>query len=169
MAVVLIHYPAEAARLDELRTYGLPRLLLVDEAGPAPELEGIDEDWIRLPAHSRDLAMRVETLEELGKLQSHKPLPEPPRVDESELLHHGDRWVALSSIEARLIRALIDRFGSAVRREALIDATWPDDKVNPNILNVHMVKLRRRIECLGLTIHTLRGYGYLLDSSTGRY
>jgi DNA-binding response OmpR family regulator len=158
--VVLVRWPAEAGRRDELRRRGLPCLLLVED-GADPPLAGPEdlEDWIRVPAGDVDLRARVEVLRRRGEARS-DPSPE---LDEDGVLRLGDRWVSLPPVEARLTAALLDRYGAVVSRDALARAGWPAGAPGRNALDVHMLRLRRRLSPLGLAIRTVRSRGYLLE------
>lgn len=90
---------------------------------------------------------------------------EIPELDESGLLRLGESWVPLSPVGLRLTVALLDRYRSVVSREALARAGWPEDPPNRNVLDVHMVRLRRRVAPLGLSIRTVRSRGYLLEKT----
>ena len=74
------------------------------------------------------------------------------------------RWVSLPPVEARLMGALLDRFGAVVSREQLAKAGWPRGAPGRNALDVHMLRLRRRISPIGLAIKTVRSRGYLLEA-----
>ena len=76
--------------------------------------------------------------------------------------------VALPPVEHRLARALLDRLGTVVTRDALSSAGWPDGAPGRNALDVHVLRLRRRLAPLDLTIHTVRSRGYLLAVSGPR-
>lgn len=155
--VALIRWPDEAERLERARRHGAPRLLLVGPQADPPPVADPLEDWVRLPAPETDLAARVRTLEEraAGSLA-------PPRVADGVLRLDGT-WVALSPVEERLAALLCERFGSVVGRDALMRAAWPDDLPSRNALDVHVLRLRRRIEPLGLEIRTVRSRGYVLQ------
>jgi DNA-binding response OmpR family regulator len=84
-----------------------------------------------------------------------------PVIDDYGLLRCGSAWVALSPIEARLARRFLDRHGELVDRDALGDAGWPDGVPNARSVDSRIKTLRRRVEPLGLKIHTIRGRGYL--------
>ena len=160
MDVVLVRWPAETARRDELRRDGLPRLLLL-EGGVAPPLPDPDdlEDWIRVPAADDDLRARVEGLRRRTEAR-----PDPsPQLDDDGVLRLGSQWVALPPVEARLTAALLDRFGAVVSRDALARAGWPAGAPGRNALDVHMLRLRRRLSPLALAIRTVRSRGYLLE------
>lgn len=158
MKVSLVRWPTETDRLEELRQAGEPRLLLVEQGTP-PVPSDDREDWIRLPADDIDLRVRVETLRRrLGD-----DVSEPPRIDDDGVLRVDDRWVALPPVEARLASALLERFGAVVSRDSLTKAGWPGGSSSRNALDVHVLRLRRRLAPLQLAIRTVRSRGYLLE------
>jgi DNA-binding response OmpR family regulator len=60
---------------------------------------------------------------------------------------------------------LVGGFGAVVSRDRLTRAGWPAGAPRRSALNVHVLRLRRRIDPLGLVIRTVRSRGYLLESS----
>lgn len=65
--------------------------------------------------------------------------------------------------ELLVLEALVLRFGRVVSRQALDQAVYGyDDEIASNALDSHVSRLRRKLEAVGLEIHTLRGIGYLL-------
>jgi DNA-binding response OmpR family regulator len=158
--VVLVRWPVEATRRDELSREGRPRLLLLED-GVAPPLAGPDdlEDWIRVPAGDVDLRARVEGLQRRTEAR----VDPAPALDDDGVLRLGDRWVSLPPVEARLTGALLDRYGAVVSRDALARAGWPAGAPGRNALDVHMLRLRRRLSPLALAIRTVRSRGYLLE------
>ncbi|HEY3096680.1 MAG TPA: winged helix-turn-helix domain-containing protein [Acidimicrobiia bacterium] len=160
MDVVLVRWPEEDARLRQLRASGAPRLLLLNAESAPPELADCLEDWIRLPADDRDVRARVAILS--SRAGTDHPAP---RVDDAGLLRHRGRWVALSPVEAALAVTLVDRFGAVVGRDALARRAWPDGVPTRNALDVHVLRLRRRIAPLGLEIRTVRSRGYLMQAA----
>ena len=164
MDVVLVRWPAEADRRGRLRDAGTPRLLLVEE-GPPPAPADCLEDWIRVPADDADVRARLESITvRLG----HHVSPDAPLLDVDGLLHFGGTWVSLPPVEARLTSALVERFGAVVGREALARAGWPDGAPGRNALDVHVLRLRRRLATVGLSIKTVRSRGYLLEAAVRR-
>jgi DNA-binding response OmpR family regulator len=87
-----------------------------------------------------------------------------PLLDEDGLLHHRDAWVSLSPVEQALAGVLLDRFGAVVTREMLADRAWPAGVPTRNALDVHVLRLRRRVAPVGLEIRTVRSRGYLMQS-----
>jgi DNA-binding winged helix-turn-helix (wHTH) protein len=89
--------------------------------------------------------------------------PDVPTIDEYDLLRRGDEWVALSSSEAVVVALLLERYGRVVGRDRLEAAVWPTAGAPPrSLLNQLMIRVRRRIEPLGLEVTTVRARGYLL-------
>lgn len=158
--VVLLRWPAEHARRDELALQGCPRLLLIEDGVPPVPVDDL-EDWIRVPAGEADLRVRVDGLRQRaeGRL---RPLPE---LDGDGVLRLDGLWVSLPPVEARLTAALLDRYGAVVSRDNLARAGWPQGSPGRNALDVHMLRLRRRLPPLALAIRTVRSRGYLLERS----
>ena len=160
MDVVLVRWPAEAERRTLLRTERTPRLLLVDEGPPPPPSDCL-EDWIRVPADDVDVQARIEGVAVRVGLHV---APDVPDLDVDGVLRFGGAWVSLPPVESRLTTALVDRFGAVVAREALARAGWPDGSPGRNALDVHVLRLRRRLVTVGLAIKTVRSRGYLLEA-----
>lgn len=159
MQVAVLRWPDEEPRRIELRSTRRARLLLVAPEAPAPLVADVLEDWIRLPADDRDLQARIDGL----TLRSQERQTRTPHLDDDGLLRAGEDWVALPPIEARLAAALVQRFGAVVGRDALLRAGWPQGAPNRNVLDVHILRLRRRTDEVGLSIRTVRSRGYLLE------
>lgn len=161
--MVLVPWPREAHRREELAREGLARLLLVEAESPAPPVIDPLEDWIRLPAPDADVRARVETL--LARIRENSS--DMPVLDGNGVLRFDGRRVILPSLEQRLTSALLDRFEAVVSRESLERAGWPDGIASRNALDAYIVRLRRRLAPLGLVIRTVRSRGYLLENGRG--
>lgn len=162
MDVVLLRWPAEAARRDDLAERGVARLLLVENGAAPPAPVDCLEDWIRVPAPELDLRARLAALENRARRHS----PAVPTLDADGVLRFGGAWVSLPPVEARLTQVFVDRFGAVVGRETLARAGWPEGTAGRNALDVHVLRLRRRLTSVGLVIRTVRSRGYLLEAPT---
>jgi DNA-binding response OmpR family regulator len=159
--VVLVRWPEEHLHLGELRDSGVPRLLLVGPDVAPPDSVDPLEDWIRLPADDRDVRARVATLE--ARAADGSSLPE---IDDDGLLRYRDQWVSLSPVERELAGALVERFGAVVGRDLMARRAWPTGAPTRNALDVHILRLRRRIAAVGLEVRTVRSRGYLLQTTS---
>jgi len=163
MKVELIQWPSEEERLSQLRRDQVPRLVLVPEGMAPPLTADVLEDWIRLPAVDEDVRSRVRVLADRADGAEESRVPE---LDENGLLRAGGHWVSLPPVEHRLMVVLLDRYRAVVSRDALARAGWPEGIPGRNVLDVHIVRLRRRLSPLGLAIRTVRSRGYLLEEGT---
>jgi hypothetical protein len=164
MDVALIRWPSERLRRERLRAAAAPRLLLV-ELGSAPPTDGdLLEDWLRIPADEVDLQLRVAGIE--ARARSLAGAVAAPELDGDGVLRVGPAWVSLPPVEARLTSALLDRLGLVVSREALARAGWPEGAPGRNALDVHVLRLRRRLGAVSLAIKTVRSRGYVLEQLT---
>ena len=161
MDVVLLRWPAEADRRDDLIELGTARLLLVEDGATPPHAPDCLEDWIRVPAPELDLRARLAALE--GRATRHSP--SVPTLDTDGVLRFDAAWVSLPPVEARLTRVMVERFGAVVGRETLARAGWPEGTAGRNALDVHVLRLRRRLASVGLVIRTVRSRGYLLEAA----
>lgn len=159
MDVVLLRWPLEQERRAGLVREGRPRLLLVEGQVAAPPPTDCLEDWVRLPVDEADLRARVEAL--AHRARAHRT--DVPELDPDGVLRFGGGWVSLPPVEGRLMQALIERFGAVVSREQLSRTGWPTGAPGRNALDVHVLRLRRRIDRIGLAIRTVRSRGYLLE------
>ena len=159
MDVALLRWPLEQERRQDLALAGMARVLLVDEDQQAPVVTDCLEDWVRMPASQADIDARCRSV--VSRTELHAPLR--PELDPDGVLRSGADWVSLPPGEARLMAALLDRFGAVVSREQLARSGWPKGAPGRNALDVHVLRLRRRISLLGLSIKTVRSRGYLLE------
>ncbi len=159
MDVALLSLPSDAERRALLAAQGVPRLLMIDAEEAPPTLLDCFEDWVRLPASQIDIDARCAAI--LARCSGHGS--ERPVLDHDGVLRCGTDWVSLPPVEARLLEALLDRFGAVVSREALSRSGWPAGAPGRNALDVHVLRLRRRIAPLGVVIKTVRSRGYLLE------
>jgi hypothetical protein len=157
--VVLVRWPAEASRRAELAARQTPRLLLVEGDAVPPDADDCLEDWIRVPAAELEVHLRLGALS--TRAGHHATVA--PSLDPDGVLRFDGTWVALPPVEARLTDAMLRRFGAVVSRDALARSGWPDGAPGRNALDVHMLRLRRRISPLGLAIRTVRSRGYVLE------
>ena len=126
------------------------------------------EDWIRVPAPEQEVRARVDALAVRSQAHLANGKSEPdtlpgPVLDDFGVLRLNGAWVALPPLEARLAEALLERMGAVTSRELLIRAGWPSGTPGRNALDVHVLRLRRRLQPVGLAIRTVRSRGYLME------
>lgn len=159
MDVQRLVWPDDEARREALRRARLPRLLLVGTGGMVPMVTDPLEDWVWASSPDAEVRARIDTLQRRAS-ELNRPVLDPDGV-----LRYASGWTTLPPVEARLCRALVTSFGTVVGRDEIASAGWPDGSPGRNALDVHMLRLRRRVQAVGLTIRTVRSRGYLLDQA----
>ena len=163
--ITWVRWPDEADRLSRLREQRIPRLLLVDGDAPAPVVADEFEDWVRVPAPEEDLRARIEGLSRRAEAAESRW----PHIDDDGVVRFRGRQVVVPGVEGQLMALLVGSFGAVVSRAALTEAGWPHVRANVhakrNALDVAVLRLRRRLEEIGLVISTVRSRGYLLEAA----
>ena len=156
--VQLVRWPAESGRREHLRRLGVPRLLVIEGGATPPVTGDVQEDWVRAPVSREDVRVRLEALN--VRSQAHQQ----PHVDPHGVLRFGGRSTPISPTATDLLLCLVRGYGVLVSREEL-QACLPDSVpcTNRNVLDLHIMRLRRRIKPVGLVIRTVWGRGYLLE------
>jgi DNA-binding response OmpR family regulator len=177
MDVTMLRWPEEESRRSRISLAGEPRLLLVPDGQEPPPVHDCLEDWIRVPAAENEVRARVDAL--AVRSQAHTTngnghngsnghsAPTGPELDDFGVLRVNGAWVALPPLEARLAEALLERLGAVTSRDLLIRAGWPTGAPGRNALDVHVLRLRRRLTPVGLAIRTVRSRGYLMEPAPG--
>jgi DNA-binding response OmpR family regulator len=159
--------------IKRLRSRGckIPILVLTARDHVADRVMGLDlgaDDYLMKPFNAGELGARVRAL-----LRRDHGDPSPVlvignlRVDRS----HATAEVSGRSLQLRRREwAVLDRLtakaGEVVSKERLIAEVFSfDDEVAPNALEVHIARLRRKLEPDGPEIRTVRGLGYMLKAS----
>jgi two-component system OmpR family response regulator len=156
----------QALRAEGIRA---PVLFLTALGAVVDRLSGFNaggDDYVTKPFELAELVARLRALARRAE--------EPISAEAGDLkldpLSHGviagDQKRSLTPTEFRLLGALAERPGEAVRRRRLISAAWPDGAVvHDNTLDVYIARLRRKLEELPTetTIHTAHRVGYRLE------
>lgn len=68
--------------------------------------------------------------------------------------------------EHAVLRALIQRSGDPLSKRDILGRVFPDDQyVQPDVVEVLVLRRRRRLHDSAVGIRTVRGLGYVLESS----
>ena len=103
-----------------------------------------------------DFAAPAPTLEHRGAVLN---------TADASLMYRGQR-IELTKNDYRILQTLLERKGSVVSRETLMEKLWETDSfVDENTLTVNIARLRRKLEAAGLSdyITTKKGLGYLIE------
>ncbi|MDP1820542.1 MAG: hypothetical protein Q8K58_11735 [Acidimicrobiales bacterium] len=158
--VRVLRWPAEESLRRALAARGRPRMLLVEQGTPPPDVLDPLEDWLRWPPDPDDLRARAACL---GRIAAPAPAPALPLLDEDGLLRKGDRWVAISEGQVPVLRLLLEQVDRVVRYEAIAAAyATTGGSGHPSALRTAVNRLHTRIRPLGLELIAVRRRGVVL-------
>lgn len=127
------------------------------------------DDFIAKPFDFSVLMAKIQAL--LRRSYDFSPAPPQPQAHGATLntgdasLQYQGRRIELSKNEYRILEALMERTGTVVSRDSLMEKLWETDcYVDENTLTVNIGRLRKKLAAAGLTdfIVTKKGMGYLI-------
>ncbi|AKJ28644.1 response regulator transcription factor [Caldimonas brevitalea] len=158
---VLRHWRGRGARL--------PVLILTARDELGDRVEGLDsgaDDYLVKPFDVPELVARLRALQRraAGRAEDRLVLGDLELdVRHRELRYRGER-VHLSPREQALTELLMARAGRVVPKDHIVStlSSWETD-FSENSVEVYIHRLRKRFAELGVTIKTVRGFGYLME------
>ncbi|MDM0000283.1 response regulator transcription factor [Variovorax sp. J22P240] len=148
----------------------MPVLMLTAFDTLADRVRGLDlgaDDYLAKPFDLPELEARVRAL-------LRRSTQSTPDLEHGSLrfdtvgrrVFHDKRPLDLSPRELALLELLLMRAGRVVSKEQMVNHLYGwGDEVGDNAIEVNVYRLRKKLEPLGCEIRTVRGMGYLIDSS----
>ena len=159
----------EQLRVDEA-TRGIAVLMLTARKEEPDRIRGLSlgaDDYLTKPFSPQELVLRVGAIlrrvraaPEAGDMLTSGPI----RMDRAaHRVWVREREVELTATEFKLLQALAERTGRTLGRTHLLETVWeaaPD--IQTRTVDMHVQRLRTKLEPVGDLIETVRGFGYRL-------
>ncbi|MFB8103674.1 MULTISPECIES: helix-turn-helix domain-containing protein [Streptomyces] len=160
--VRFLRWPVQSHERERLREAGLPCLLVLEGRTAPPGDISPTEDWVRPPVDRLDLAARVHTL------QRRTGTDFVPALDPTGVLYYGGHSVPMSEAQSEMMRCFLADFGHLVRRDRLKEALSriTNEAVTSNAIDLHIMRLRQRLDGVRLSLRTVWGRGYILEPAS---
>lgn len=153
------------------KTSDVPIIVVTSRAGDMEELMSMNlgaDDFITKPyntqillAHIAAVLKRSESKNGVNSLNYKGIVLQASKG----LVAYNNNEIELTKNEMKILSVLIEKAGSIVSRDELMDELWQSDEfVDDNTLTVNVNRLRRKLDDIGANdyIKTKRGQGYLI-------
>jgi DNA-binding response OmpR family regulator len=157
--------------LDVVRCNSTAGVVVVSARdGVSDRLRGLSngaDDYVVKPFVLAELVARVSAvLRRLGRTPSTVQIG-PLLVDaDAGIVRYDGSAVELTATELRLLDYLAVQRGRVVSKMQILTAVWGYEDYDPNLIEVHVSALRRKLETRGpRLLHTVRGLGYVLRAN----
>lgn len=154
--------------IDVVHDWGDPGIvLLTARDGLDDRLRGLDggaDDYVVKPFLLAELVSRVgAVLRRRGRLPSAIQLGDLVIDPDAGTASRAGTLLELTATELRLLTYLAVQRNRTVSKDQILHQVWGYDAYDPNLVEVYISSLRRKLEVSGPRIlHTVRGLGYVL-------
>ncbi len=146
----------------------LPVLMLTARDAPADQVQGLEsgaDDYVMKPFTFEVLLARIHALLRRQQVE-HPPIlhfADLTLDSGSHVVRRGEREVALTSLEFKLLYQLLLHPGQVLSKDVLLERVWGYD-FDANIVEVYVKQVRQKLEAEGepRLIQTIRNVGYVL-------
>jgi len=151
-----------------IKDLGVPVIFMTALDSLENKVEGLNlgaDDYVTKPILIGELLLRVRAV-----LRRTGAISQPLQIDgliisedSLEATRNGTD-IGLTKTEFRLLSELANNRGKALSKNFLLTQVWGYDAYEPNLVEVHMSSLRKKLGAVGLTelVVTKRGVGYLI-------
>lgn len=160
----------EVVRRLRARGSRIPVLLLTARDAIEDRVRGLElgaDDYLVKPFATAELVARIKAL-------ARRNTPTPAVLSlgaltldtNSKRARIKDRVIELSVREWAVLEFLLQRGGRVVSKQQIIDAILPwGEDLTQNAVEVYVSRVRLKIGDAGISIRTIRGFGYMLELS----
>jgi DNA-binding response OmpR family regulator len=125
------------------------------------------DDYLSKPFAPEELVARISALARRGRAQRSRQIDHGPLAIDltRKRATIAGKPLDLSQREYAILEYLFSNVDAIVGKERIAGAvaSW-DEQISPNAIEVHMSRLRAKLEPSGIRIRTIRGLGYLVEA-----
>jgi len=156
---------------SDAKTKHIPVIILTAKTEEVDRIVGFElgaDDYVTKPFSVRELILRVKAILKRG-IDSPQQENDISDMEVGDLrlnldAHQAfvrDEEIALTALEFRLLKHLLDRRGRVQTRDQLLEEVWGySSDVTTRTVDTHIKRLREKLLGAGDCIQTIRGVGY---------
>ena len=156
---------------SDAKTKHIPIIILTAKTEEVDRVVGFElgaDDYVTKPFSVRELILRVKAILKRG-VDSLQQEGDNASIEAGDLrlnldAHQAfvrDEEIALTALEFRLLKHLLDRRGRVQTRDQLLEEVWGySSDVTTRTVDTHIKRLREKLLGAGDCIQTIRGVGY---------
>ena len=156
---------------SEAKTKHIPVIILTAKTEEVDRVVGFElgaDDYVTKPFSVRELILRVKAILKRGT-NSTQQENDDSNIEAGDLRMNldahqvfiSDEEIALTSLEFRLLKHLLDRRCRVQTRDQLLEEVWGySSDVTTRTVDTHIKRLREKLLGVGNCIQTIRGVGY---------
>ena len=155
----------------ENSTSNIPVIMITAKDSEFDKVTGLDmgaDDYIAKPFGMTELTSRVRAVlrryEKTNKSKEYK-IGDLYVNPQKHIIEVSGKAVNLSFKEYSLLMVLLEADGNVVSRDSLLTRVWGEFYDESRTLDVHIRKLRMKLENAGDLIHTVKNIGYKLGGN----
>ena len=156
---------------SDAKTKHIPIIILTAKTEEVDRVVGFElgaDDYVTKPFSVRELILRVKAIIKRGtaSTQQENDISDIEAGDlrmnlDAHQVFVSDEEIALTSLEFKLLKHLLDRRGRVQTRNQLLEEVWGySSDVTTRTVDTHIKRLREKLLGAGDCIQTIRGVGY---------
>ena len=147
----------------------IPIIILTAKDDEVDKVVGFElgaDDYVTKPFSVRELILRIKAVLKRGNAKSENLEVQRQFGDlvidvESHEVFVNNEHVALTALEFKLLRQLVDRRGRVQSRDQLLSDVWGySADVTTRTVDTHIKRLREKLGAMGKYVQTIRGVCY---------
>jgi len=159
-------------KIREIEGYeNLPVIFLTAKSDEIDKVVGLEmggDDYITKPFSIKELISRIKAVLRRTAINQDEDKPKIKFLEfknikldlEKYLFSVDDKIIRLTKTEFLIVKLFLENIGKIFSRDEIITKVWDDVYVTDRTVDVHIRRLRKKMENAGNLVHTYSGFGY---------